>query len=839
MTISASFADDRSVLTKTACFHCGLPVTALENKDSIRIEDKYFCCEGCKMVYEILNTNDLCRFYEIEKNAGISIKGRKQEQYAWLDDPEVIEKLTDFTDGKVARVTFYLPQIHCASCIWLVENLYKLSPGITGSKVNFLKKEAYITFTTAETSLRKIVELLASIGYAPEINLGSLDKENKKPVSRRLIYQIGVAGFGFGNIMLLSFPEYFGLDASEEWFRRLFGYFNILLAIPVAFYSGKDYLTAAWHSLRTRNFGIDIPLALGIVVLFFRSAFEIISGAGAGYMDSLAGLVFFLLIGKWFQQMTYHSISFERDYKSYFPVAATKLTFSENHPNGQQESVSVNKLEPGDAILVRHKELIPADSILRKGRAIVDYSFVTGEAEPVEVQAGEKIYAGGRQMGEAVELLLTKKVSQSYLTQLWNEAAFKKNDLTGTSQLANKIGKYFTGIILTVAFATLIYWLPRDVSIAFNAFTAVLIIACPCAAALNVPFTLGNAVRILSKRGFFMKNTNVIEALAQVTSVVFDKTGTLTHASGSQLKYEGEPLTSIEERSIAALVRHSTHPVSRQLAEQFIESDDLPEVLDFQEFEGLGVNGRVGGLGVKIGSQKFMNFLPGGQQSQVEPNAFLRKNAVEGNVFIEIDGQLKGSFNIHNRYRDHAWNVVNWFRQKNKTYLLSGDNERERAFLREKFDENGRENGQLHFHQSPKDKLNFLKNLQSQGIKTLMIGDGLNDAGALKQSDVGIVVAENTNNFTPACDAILDARQFGNLPDFLAFAGKSIHVVYAAWGLAAIYNVIGLSYAVQGALSPIVAAILMPASSITIVGFGVGVSSLLARKMLPLKPVNS
>ena len=675
------------------------------------------------------------------------------------------------------------------------------------------------------------MELLASIGYAPEINLGSLDKESRKPHSRKLIYQLGVAGFAFGNIMLLSFPEYFGLDASEEWFRRLFGYFNILLAIPVAFYSGKDYLTAAWYSIRTRNFGIDIPLALGIIVLFFRSAFEILTGYGAGYMDSLAGLVFFLLIGKWFQQMTYHSISFERDYRSYFPVAATRLIADGSAQGTREESVPVNNLEPGDSILVRHKELIPADSIVKHGRAVIDYSFVTGEAEPVEVKTGEKIYAGGRQMGEAVTLLLTKKVSQSYLTQLWNESAFHKADLTGTSQLANKIGRYFTAIILTIAFGTLIYWLPRDPGIAFNAFTAVLIIACPCAAALNVPFTLGNAVRILSKRGFFMKNTNVIEALDQVNAVVFDKTGTLTHATGSQLDYTGEALTEEETRYITALAKQSTHPLSRQLAEGLAVNGTPAQVTEFKEIEGAGIQGMVAGHRLRLGSAAFLDNHQKSGENRPPKNDFLGDNSANGNVFVELDGVKKGSFHIHNRYRQHAWPVVDWFRKKYTTYLLSGDNERERPLLSEKFAPLGKSDEMLHFRQSPKDKLAFLKNLQQQGRKALMIGDGLNDAGALKQSDVGIVVAENTNNFTPACDAILDARQFGNLPKFLEFAGKSIRVVYAAWVLAAIYNVIGLSYAVQGLLSPVVAAILMPASSITIVAFGVGISTLLSRKL--------
>ena len=834
MTVAASFEEQNvRAKTETACYHCGLPVTVVEGSESIKIEDKHFCCEGCKMVYEILNTNDLCQYYAIEKNAGISLRGRQQEQYAWLDDSEVVGKMTDFTDGKNVKISLYLPQVHCASCIWLLENLYKLSPGVLSSKVNFLQKQVYITFDNEKTSLRKVVELLASIGYAPEINLGTLENEKKKPVSRRLIYQLGVAGFGFGNIMLLSFPEYLGLDASEDWFRKLFGYLNILLAIPVAFYSGKDYLTAAWYSMQTRNFGIDIPLALGILVLFFRSAFEILSGSGAGYMDSLAGLVFFLLIGKWFQQITYHSISFDRDYRSYFPVAATRLVFGQDAPaRGREESVPLNRLEAGDTILIRHKELIPADGILKRGRAMMDYSFVTGEAEPVEKTEGEKIYAGGRQMGESVELILTKKVSQSYLTQLWNEESFQKEKLAGTSRLANSVSRYFTAIILTVAFATLIYWLPRDAGIAFNAFTAVLIIACPCAAALNVPFTLGNAVRQLSQRGFFVKNTNVVEAFQQISAVVFDKTGTLTHASGSEINYDGVPLTAKQKRLAGTLVRQSAHPLSRQLSEFLPAGDNDLDVLDFQEVTGQGIEGRVGGRQLKIGSKTFTSGQSPAENTVTGNQGFLAENTVTGNVFIEIDGQLKGAFQVHNRYRKSAWEVIGWFMQRGKAFLLSGDNEREREFLQPRFSGHPGMGENVLFQQGPKDKLNFIKNLQAGNEKVLMIGDGLNDAGALQQSEVGIVVAEDANNFTPACDAILDARQFERLPRFLEFARKSIHVVYAAWILAAIYNVIGLTYAVQGLLSPVVAAILMPASSVTIVAFGVGLSTLLANKML-------
>ena len=285
----------------TNCYHCGEPCEEVE----VRLEDKVFCCEGCKTVFEILNDNGLCRYYDLDENAGISLKGKAQEEYAFLNDPDVREKIIDFSDAHRTRVTFFMPQIHCASCIWLLENLYKLSPGVLASTVNFVKKEAYITFSEEEVSLRRVVELLASIGYAPAINLSNLDQADKPLTDRSFYYKLGIAGFAFGNIMLLSFPEYLGLDqGTDAYFVRVFGYLNILLALPVVFYSGRDYLQSAWLGLQQRMLNIDVPISIGILTLFGRSVFEILTHTGAGYLDSLAGLVFFLLIGKWFQQRT-------------------------------------------------------------------------------------------------------------------------------------------------------------------------------------------------------------------------------------------------------------------------------------------------------------------------------------------------------------------------------------------------------------------------------------------------------------------------------------------------------------------------------------------------------
>lgn len=800
----------------TACYHCGEACEA----DSVLLDDKSFCCEGCKTVFEILNNNDLCQYYDLDENAGISLKGRTTLEYAFLDDPSVKERLLDFTNGRISKVSFYLPQIHCASCIWLLENLYKLNDGITQSRVNFLKKEVFITYMEDSSSLRKIVELLASIGYAPNINLGDLDQEQKPVIERKFYYKMGVAGFAFGNIMLLSFPEYLGLNKSiDGMFFQVFGYLNIILALPLVFYSGSDYLQSAWRGLKQKTLNIDVPISLGILTLFGRSVFEILTHSGAGYLDSLAGLIFFLLIGKWFQQRTYHHISFERDYKSYFPIAALLKT-----EKGTQ-SVSLDRLNPGDSIIVKHQELIPADAVLLKGEAEIDYSFVTGESVPVSCQTGDKVFAGGRQLGSSpIELSLTKKVSQSYLTELWNDEAFTKKADSNTIKLADKVGKAFTFVILLIAFSTLFYWLSRDISIAINAFTAVLIIACPCAVALAIPFIFGNAVRILGRHGFYLKNTSVIERLAQIKHVIFDKTGTITIREGGQVDFEGEPLSWAERKALLQLTERSGHPASRRIHQYLLaqcaeETEDhlenmLPAVKDWKETIGKGVQGIVFQKFIKLGSFDFMD-------------AFLQEDCPEkGCVYLQINDQIRGYFRMDNLFREGTWEVLDYFKNRGDIYLLSGDNDNTKPILEPIF-----ATAQLRYRQSPMDKLQFVKELQTSGKEVMMLGDGLNDAGALQQSDAGLVISENTNNFTPACDAILESGRFASLPTFMDFSQVSIRLVYWAYGLALIYNIVGLSFAVQGALSPIVAAILMPLSSISIVTFGMISSNLMARKM--------
>ncbi|MEW6651830.1 MAG: heavy metal translocating P-type ATPase metal-binding domain-containing protein [Bacteroidota bacterium] len=785
---------ERPVETKEACYHCGDDCPDI----SIRLNEKVFCCNGCKTVFELLDENNLCDYYSIDKNPGATRKYYTKRNYDFLDDADLRKKLIDFSNEVKTNVTFDIPQIHCSSCIWILENLYSLNSGIISSKVNFLQKKLFITYLEKTTSLKKIVELLDSIGYEPLLNLEDKKEEKTKSDYKKLYYKIGIAGFCFGNIMLLSFPEYLSIDVVQhEELKKIFAVLNIILSLPVFFYSSIDYFTSAWKGLRRRIVNLDVPLALGILVLFLRSVIDIAFLNGAGFLDSLAGLIFFLLIGKLFQNKTYETLNFERNYKSYFPIAVTI------HKGNTETTIPVEKIKVGERIIVRNNELIPADSILIRGIGNIDYSFVTGEAIPVERKNGEMIYAGGKQAGSAIEIETIKEVSQSYLTQLWNSKAFKKDNVSeesGITAFSNIVSKYFTFAIIALSIIAGIIW-SSDATLAFNAFTAVLIIACPCALALSSPFTLGNTLRVFGKNKLYLKHTHIAEALASIDTIVFDKTGTITENGTANVRFFGKELSEEERIIIKSAVRNSTHPLSISIS-NFLSAEKVLTPANYKEETGKGIEAEINGAFVKIGSKSFVS-------------ANNSDEILSTQVFVSINNKFLGCFEVANKYREGLTDLISSLEKNYKLVLLSGDNEGEKENLKKFFGSDT----ELHFHQSPHDKLNFIESLQKKGKKVLMFGDGLNDAGALKQSNIGLSISDNTNNFSPACDGILDSKSFNRIKDFIAFSKTSKKIIVASFILSLVYNVIGLGYAFSGTLSPLVAAILMPVSSISAVVF--------------------
>ena len=771
------------------CVHCGDPVRS----EGVSSGGLMFCCNGCKAVHEILSRAASCPV-PVPRPVG-------DERFAYLDDPTIVERLCDFSDGTVTAVTFFVPQMHCSSCIWLLENLYRFDPGILHSRADFLGKSVVVRYASTETGLRKVVELLASIGYEPTITLESAQQQPRREANRSLYARIGIAGFCFGNTMILAFPEYLSGGDFEPALRSLFAYVSLALALPVFLYSSTVYFQSALAGLRSRIVNIDVPIALGITILFVRSAVDILTGTGFGYVDSLCGLVFFLLLGKLFQQRTYDSLNFDRTYASYFPLAVTAKRA------GVESTVPVTSLQPGDRVVIRNNEIVPADAILMSDIGSIDYSFVTGESTPVATMQGNLVHAGGRQVGSAIELEVVKTVSQSYLTQLWNDAAFRTDTPGNLTRLTNVVGKYFTAGLFLVAVGAAVYWFPRDGVTAWNAVTAVLIVACPCALSLSTPFAFGTALRVFGRGRFYAKHADVVESMGRIRTIVLDKTGTLTHARGSGVRFVGEPLSPAERSAVRSLVRSSHHPLSRAVSDALL-SDPLEPVSNFSEEAGGGISGIAGGIAVRAGSRSYCGFPKGDDNAADEDASPLR-------VSVSLNGNPRGQFVLAGQYRDGVGSLINELRKHYNIVLLSGDSDREKDKLTKLFGDQI----PLLFNQTPAGKLAFVSDLQHKGEPVLMVGDGLNDAGALKQADVGVALTDDTSAFSPACDAILDGSRLQWLDRFLRFARSSRTVVLVAYAISVLYNVVGLSFAVRGALSPVIAAVLMPASSITVVAF--------------------
>lgn len=766
---------------KVFCAHCGEEC----DDDEIRIQEEHFCCLGCKAVFELLKDPQLNVHFE-KSRARKNSSSLGQTQYDFLDEDSFQEKLIRFKDERQSQVVFSLPGIHCSSCIYLLEHLNKMAPAVLSSKVNFPTKTVSITFDHKSLSLKSLASLLAHLGYPPNISLSNEDNAGRSKKKNNLAVKIAVAGFCFGNAMLMSMPEY--LDHNfllSDDFKSIFSWINLALAFPVVLFSGQDYFQRAWVGIKHNTLNIDVPISLGILTLFIRSLYEIISQTGMGYVDSLSGLVFLLLIGKWYQGKTYSALSFERDYKSYFPVSVTCLE------GGNEVPKAISELRKNDLVVIHNNELIPADGQLVEGACRLDYSFVSGEVDPRLVNVGEKVFAGGRQKGPQIVVKLSHEVRTSELVSLWNNNVFKK----GRPMLhlwVDRISKYFTAVVLLVALLTGLYWWISNPAIVWNAVTAVLIIACPCALALVLPFTYGHALRIFGRHGLYLKNAEVISELSEIKEIVFDKTGTLTEPI-STVRFHGIDLTEIEQILLRSALDNSSHPLSRQILLDLPNFAKVP-IDAFEEIIGKGFFSQIGDHVIKVGSAEWVGAAS--------------LNYGESNVHIFVDG-YKGYFTMSSSYRPEIFETVSSLRPQYKTHVLSGDNANQKPILSPYFDE-------LAFEKRPKEKLEYIG---AHTSNALMVGDGLNDAGALKSARVGLAVAENIHQFSPACDGIISADRLVSLPLFLQLLKRTKAIIFVAFGLSFLYNIVGLYFAITGQLTPLISAVLMPISSVTVVGF--------------------
>mgnify|MGYP001627260872 FL=1 len=787
--------ESRSEHGVVCCAHCGEPVpTSMANAEPL-----VFCCDGCRAVYGILQENGLCSYYDVSTERPIAPPPIGSFDYSAFDDPTARSLVVESEVGDHAQLVFTVPNIHCASCVWLLERLERLDNGILKSRVDLLRKTVRIDANLSRTTVPAVASLLASLGYPPVVT-AERGSTQSAAQTRAIYLRLGVAGFAMANVMIFSIARYLAGDAAlPNGLDLVFAVASVLLSLPVLLYSATPWFSGAWAALKHRALTLDVPVALGIAILFVRSIADVATGTTEGYLDSFNGLVFFLLVGRLFQQKAFDAVSFDRTWRSFFPLTVRRID------QGASTNVPIDAVRIGDVLSLRPGEVVPCDATLDSPVAYVDYAFVTGESTPVECVAGDTVHAGGRVLGRAIVCTVAREAHRGYLTSLWERQTTSKQRST-LLDVSTRFGKVFVVSAVAIAVGGALWWLP-DLSMSLQVLTAVLIIACPCALTLAAPVTLGTAMGRLARHGVFLKNIGALIELSNVNTVVFDKTGTLTQSTAIAEGLEG--LDAAERLLVAAVASQSTHPVSRALYEA-LPHNAVPLPASVREVPGCGVYAVVDGRDVVIGNAAWVDQACGGR---IESES---SSETSGATHIAIDGELRARVYLRSAIRKGVSALVETLRNGNDVRLVSGDSERDRSLFTGVF-----HNDEMTFNAMPDDKVRAINGHQVGGRRTVMIGDGLNDGPALGAADVAIAVTDDTATIVPACDVIMRANAVTALPALLAVAKATRRTVWVNFIVSMVYNAVGLTLAVMGLLSPLVVAILMPVSSLTVIAISV------------------
>jgi len=507
-------------------------------------------------------------------------------------------------------------------------------------------------------------------------------------------------------------------------------------------------------------------------------------------MDSFAGFVFFLLIGKWFQNYTYDHLAFDNSIDSYFPLVVSR------EKGKNIEVVKTNEITKGDIIVLRQDDILPVDGEILQD-VHIDYSFVSGESDAVSIKKGNQVYSGGKLLSDKARLKVKSGVDNSRLAEIWRESASEKTNANPQEELIKTVSKYFLICIIVIAIIAGISWYFIDASKSLFVMTSVLIVACPCALALSLPFVVGNASRTMGKWGCYIRDARKILSMSKTNVVVFDKTGTITSTENKEIVYEGKDLTDETKERIRSTVELSGHPKSRQVA-NFLKSDkSLQDTIEFKNFPGKGI----------------MAKFKSGEKVELGSAEFLGQGGNDGAVHVKINAEYQGKYLVSNSFRKGLKELVYKLKKSFQLRLISGDSDKDKPTVLE----NGFLEREVLFNQSPVDKKSFVQELKQNNNQVLMVGDGLNDTGALKEADFGIAVSDNIYGYLPECDAILEGHALTKLYQIIHLSQKAASVLKWCYLVSFLYNIIGLYFALSGQLSPLIAAILMPLSSITIV----------------------
>ncbi len=786
------------------CDHCGLPVPAGLVDEGAELQ---FCCSGCRVAFEVIRGHGLDGYYDIKKridapDEAAHVSGK---HFAEFDDPAFHRLYCRTLPSGLETVELYLEGVHCAACVWLVEKLTVVVGGVAEVRLDLGKALATVAWDPQTTPLSEVARFLDSIGYTPHPFRGVEARDMARREERALLVRIAVAGAIAGNVMLIAFALYGGhFHGIGDEFSTLFRWVSLGLALPSVFWCASVFYRGAWGALRTRSLHMDLPIAIGILAGFTQGAVNTVRGSGEIYFDSVTALIFFLLVGRFLQRR--QQLKAASSTELMFSLAPSTARLVEGDT---VREVPLEALVPGAVVEVRAGDSIPADGVVIEGSSTLDRSLLTGESLPEEIGLGGPVHAGtvnlsGRLLVEVRSTGEDSRVGR--LMRLVEEGAQRRAPVV---LLADRISGWFVAIVLLLALATVVIWWQLDPANAVGHAVALLIVSCPCALGLATPLAVSAAIGRAARKKILIKGGDALENLARPGRMVLDKTGTLTEGRLAVIRWWGDETV---RPLVAAVESHSAHPVARALTAVSGDGDPL-EADEVRETTGGGIEGTVGGRRVAVGSATFIEARLGGLTPAVNDAA--SSFAAEGlsPIVAAVDGEVRAVAGVGDPLRPDSAPSIAAIRDAGwRVEILSGDHPAVVASIAR---EVGISPESARGAATPEAKLEAVRNDDDETVA--MVGDGVNDAAALAAATVGIGVHGGAEAVLAAADVYLGRPGLTPIVELLEGSRRTLNVIRRNLVFSLAYNIVAVTFAITGHMSPILAAILMPLSSMTVV----------------------
>ncbi|MEO8679687.1 MAG: heavy metal translocating P-type ATPase metal-binding domain-containing protein [Vicinamibacterales bacterium] len=814
-----------------ACAHCGLdvPPNLVREGDS-----EQFCCNGCRQVYSLVREWGFDQYYQLidQQHATIAparVTGRHFDDF---DDEALQAEATDRVGADRRRTRLYLEGVHCAACVWLVEKLPAVLPGVDEVRLNYGSAVADVTWQPGQTTLSAIARALDGLGYTPHVHRASRAQETRRVEDRAMLARFGVAAAGAMNLMFVSGALYAGeYSGMATTYATFFRWLSLVIAVPVLVFSARPFFQTAIAGLRARVVHIDLPIAVAITIAAAASAWNTVWGSGPIWFDSLAMLIAALLGARQLQRSA-QRLALERA-DSLRGVAFLEFARRLDHarPLAPAIEVPLSVLVPGDRVEVRSGEFVPVDGVIVSGRSSLDNAVLTGESTPVSVAEGDAVNAGATNLGARLIVRVDTAGAATRvgaLLALVQEAASRRPALLQTTDL---MARRFVQILLAVAAATLVIaWSQRGPEVALTRVVALLVVSCPCALGLAVPLALSVGLMRAARAGIFVKNPDALERLRTVDTVLLDKTGTLTEGHATISRWHGDTLILELARALEA---ESSHAVARAFTTNAPRPLHLVRsVAGVVEVPGRGIAGQLDGHDVRAGNREFIEAAGAPIPTPWRDVAAAMIGDGLSPVFVSVDGAVSGIAGIGDVLRRDSVATVAALRRRGlRVRILSGDHP---AIVARVAAQLGLPPDAALGGLTPEAKRDLVAELVSRAGRrgaVMMVGDGVNDAAALALADVGIAVDGGMGATIVAADIVLTREGVAPLLDVLDGARRLRAVIRRNIAFSLFYNAAASSLALAGLVGPLLAAVLMPVSSLTVV-----LSSALARTFVASQP---